>query len=456
MLKTASLKTVFRNLSLIKLSQGFLALFILFFPFQIRTLVYSGSFYLTGNFNEFTSFFVYINDLFLVLALFFWGLAYFHQNVIKKNHEDSAKISLQFGDHYLTFLLLLFLGALSIETIWIENRMLHFMLLFRLLEFVAFYFLIVQKLIPWKKMIVIFLISVGFQAFLAILQYFVQGSLGLRILGEPIANSSTLGIAKIDVGGGKVLRAFGTFPHANVLGGALMMALIFVWLFKKWPLVLKSLFLSLFMIALLLCFSRSALFGLFAAFMIYFSVSNKKFPYKLILLIISLIAFFVVLFHLESVFFQRFLFGDLNSDQERTLYLGIGKLMLIDKPFGVGLGGFTLNMQNYSPEKIAPWIFQPVHNVFLLVANEGGLITFALFLAVLAYVFYRLVAVIKHCTDHQKVQAYIYIALLVSISTVSLFDHYFFSLYPGLFLLFFYLGLTSEFLSNFRLPSRKS
>lgn len=447
---TAFIKSVliryWQSLSWLKLSGFFLALFVFLFPFEIRSLIYSGSFYWTGNFNIYTSFFLYINDIFLALAVAFFCL----------EHLRDKQALIKFGDTGLTWLLLIFLGFFLIESFWIESKIVHFFVLLRFFEFGVFYFLLQQKILSRKIIVNLFLLSVGIQAFIAIWQYIFQSSLGLRILGESVADPTKPGVAKIDFAEMKILRAFGTFPHANILGGASMIALLFVWMMPKKLNFIRNIYLLLFSFALLFSFSRSAMFGLFAAFMIYIAVINKKIPYKKILLILSLVLFFIVIFNLESIIWHRFVIGDFNADQERTLYLNIGKSMLLSHPLGLGLGSYTLFMQNFAVQKIVPWVMQPVHNVFLLLTNEGGVIALGIFLTLLGYIFYRLVTVLQFCENYQKDQVYVYLSILVAIATVSLFDHYFFTLFPGQFMLFLYLGLTSEFLSNLRLPSRKS
>jgi O-antigen ligase len=50
--------------------------------------------------------------------------------------------------------------------------------------------------------------------------------LGLKFLGEPDLSSAIQNVAKIDVAGEKLIRAYGTMPHANVLGGFLFAALV--------------------------------------------------------------------------------------------------------------------------------------------------------------------------------------------------------------------------------------
>ena len=62
--------------------------------------------------------------------------------------------------------------------------------------------------------------------------------------------------------------------------------------------------------------------------------------------------------------------------------------MLYANPLGIGLSNFTLAMPDYTFIKLAPWEYQPVHNIYMLLANETGLIgLFVFFYCLLQYWF---------------------------------------------------------------------
>lgn len=418
-----------------RLSRIFLGLFIVFFSFQIRTLVYGGTLYLSGNFNPYTTFFIYFADLFLLGAFLLWAVSMWRRE---------GKSQFTFGNHIFALIFLLFLGALTLEVLFAQDKLLHLLNVFRFSELFLLYLMLVNRLLRPRTVIFCFLGAMALQAVIAIYQYILQSSLGLRILGEPLASVSTLGVAKIDLAGGKILRAFGTFAHANILGGAMLMALMltFPYLRKQpWFSIPLILLLS---VALLFSFSRSALFGFVAAGFVYFSVIEKKIPFQKIILALSLVLFAIVALGLEHIVWQRLLFEDVQSAQERTVYLDVSKSMILKEPLGVGIGGFTLQMQNYSDLKLAPWLFQPVHNAYFLIANEGGVLAGLLFLALLGYLFYLLVAAFSRSKNNEQKQYFaFYISLLTGIGIISVFDHYFFSLYQGQVLLFLFLGLAS-------------
>ena len=78
-----------------------------------------------------------------------------------------------------------------------------------------------------------------------------------------VINSDTLpGIAKIDLDGTKIMRAYGTLAHPNILAGYLVTALIFTFhRIRKKEYIAYPVFVLL-LSALVLTFSRSAILAL--------------------------------------------------------------------------------------------------------------------------------------------------------------------------------------------------
>lgn len=445
--------TIFsQQLASLKVSRFFLAAFLLTFPFQIRTLLYSSAVYQSGGFDFYTSFFIYFSDLCFVGAFLSWAVSLW-----KKETEHHFHL----GDSILTFLLLALLFLMIGNSFFVAEPQLHFFMTCRFLELFLFYLLIVNRVLPQQQIVLWLLLGFSFQSIIALYQYLLQGSVGLNFLGEAQVNVQTLGVAKIDFGLQKILRAFGTFPHANVLGGMLVMGILYAFsLLKKYRWVAISVICFL-IIGLLLSFSRSAFFALIAAFLLYISLQNSKIGFKYILLVLSLLFFFIVIFRLEGLVLQRFLFEDSASLSERAMYLKIGKDMFFDQPLGVGLGGFTLHMQDYTSTKLAPWLFQPVHNIFVLVFDELGVAGGAIFCIIFLYIFYKLLRLIRLQKKHEKrFGVTVLLAMLAGIVVLGCFDHYFFTIYAGQIMLFLYFGFVSGLLSSPlsrpRLPSKKS
>lgn len=100
----------------------------------------------------------------------------------------------------------------------------------KLLEWLAVGYIAV-RIQPRLSLITLFLsVAVCFVSLVAIGQFTWQRSLGEWgwFVGERTFSVSTPGIATMTVGGQKILRAYGTFPHPNVLGGFLAIALVII------------------------------------------------------------------------------------------------------------------------------------------------------------------------------------------------------------------------------------
>lgn len=441
------LSATLSEVSFLKLSSFCLKLFILVLPFQIRTLIFNCTVLITGNFNEYASFFIYAGDIFILTAAVFFGFAIYKKEVKK----------VFMGDPIITLLILLYVLSLMFSIFIADQNVLVLLLIFRYLEFLILYFLLVNGVLARSDVLNYFIYSLFVQSFIAIEQYLFQSSVGLGFLGESNISAVVPGVAKMDIGGDKVIRAYGTFLHPNLLAGFLIIALFWIYHSYKKKMWLYLTATSFLLIALVFTFSRSAFIAFGGAFLIYFSISNKKFPIQQILLWISVFLLIVVAFNLEEPVLSRLLAGSEDTASvERMQYLQISKNMLSDNPLGVGLGHFTLVMQDYVATKLSPWSMQPVHNVYLLIASEAGLISAAIFLILLGYLFYFLLVSFMRGSGDDKNFALIQLSILTIFLIIFLFDHYFYSFYQGQALFFIYLALSSSLTNRFLLPNRKS
>ncbi len=437
-----------KKVDFIKVARFCLLAFMIILPFQIRTMIFNSSYLLTGNFNEYTTFFLYGADILIISAFVFFGVAVF---------KGEYKKNICFGDTYLSLIVLVLVLSMMTGVFFAESKLLSFFILFRYFELLLFYFLLVNGVLSKKQVLSFFAYAMLMQAFIAIEQYLLQSSVGFRFLGEPIISPAVEGVAKIDMGDFMVMRAYGTFLHPNILAGLLSVCLIWSYYVFRKNLWLFLLIGSVLLLALILTFSRSAFIALGGAILMYYAVSNKKFPLKKIAFWSVIFLFFITIFNLESLFLSRFLMGLDASTLERMQYLSIGKNMLFENPMGVGMGHFTLNMQDYLSVKLAPWVMQPVHNLYLLIANEAGLITVIIFLFLLGYIFWGLLKSADNASNQEDNEfAYLQIAVFTLLIILFLFDHYFYTSYQGQVFLFIYFALCSSLIRRSLLPSRKS
>ncbi len=201
-------------------------------------------------------------------------------------------------------------------------------------------------------------IAVLYSSTIAIVQFVLQHSIGgpLWFLGERTFSASTSGIAMTNFQTLYKLRAYGTFPHPNVLGGFLAISLSFI---TSSPIIF-----AVGTVALLLTFSRSA----WIVFLIGLLFVSKK---KLIPLLVSIGVVLGILYSFSAVDESVVVRQQLN-----TAALEIWK----SHPwFGVGLGNFLVSLPSFLPSKFI-YFLQPVHNIYLLIFSEIGIFGFCIFL----------------------------------------------------------------------------
>lgn len=193
--------------------------------------------------------------------------------------------------------------------------------------------------------------AVIFQSLLALGQWFNQGSIfGYWFLGEQPYTTATPGIDKITWWDGSVkVPPLGTTPHPNVLAGFLVVALQ--------GLSFASAKVSPYWIALVPLFLTFSLSG-WLAFII-----SKKWLVVPALLLLLLFGPKLNFLAPESSFSRR------NQLTQMAL------AMFQDKPLtGVGLNNFTAVMDGYGYVPAATRWLQPVHNIYLLLLAETGLV----------------------------------------------------------------------------------
>lgn len=397
----------------------FFYLFFAFLPFQVDVFLFGSEVYDSGFFNPYLSHFMYLSDVMLILGLVFFGL----ELLFSRASVVFQKFS--FGDKKIFYFLCLIFLSFLISLLFSVNLENSIFYMLRFCEFFVVYLFVVNEVIDFKKVLIVFCAVMFVEAIIGISQYVLQESLGLRFFGEPVVNSNILGVAKVDFMNMKFLRSYGTFPHPNIFAGYLVFAIFSTIQFFKNAPKISSFFISVFLLALLLTFSRTGLMAFIVGVFIFLFFVLKKFNKRKLFVrafVIFAVAIFL-LFILKAfpLFIDRIDSIDNLSLQYRIIYLVIGFAMFFQNPFGVGMGNFTDVMQNFSVLKLSPWEIQPVHNVFVLVLSELGIIGFVVFVSFIVYLFIY---------SFKKKDPF-FISVCFMILILGSFDHYLFTLYQG-------------------------
>ena len=238
--------------------------------------------------------------------------------------------------------------------------------------------------------------SAVFQSLIAFFQFWKQSGLGLKVLGEPILAADLPGIAKIVVEGIKFIRGYGTFPHPNVLAAFLLLGLISIYYFylrnyekaRKSEKFILSGALFIVLLGLILTFSRTAwmIAILLTSTMIIYALFNKRYRGQAAFLLFTLLASGYILAAIFSpyIFSRIQVSGDEPAVVLRLAYNQIGLNLISARPLGVGVGNQVLYaIKNDVYQKFGldqSWQWQPIHNIYLLMASEIGIGGAALFI----------------------------------------------------------------------------
>lgn len=429
----------------------FLAL-IFSIPFQKRTFLFSPT-----EFFEWNSGFFYFTD-FLVAALAVVFVLSFLPDVPFLRKQESRT----FGP---VFLLLIFLGLAFISLTQADLISVGVYRFIKLAEFI-FLFLYVgarARAIGIKPILQAFVASGVFQAIIAILQFANQGSLGLEIFHESTIVTGMKGVAQISAHGLDMIRAYGTFPSPNVLAGFLGICLLFLfYLFIKHGTdteryaeqarnirrILLGVAIFILSFGLILTFSRGVIIFFMLTVALFFAglfllKQFKKYKKPAIYLLMLIAVCWLLIASLAwPEFSSRFLGSSIDEPaiQERLFFNEVG-LNTIGQSyshmlFGIGIGNFVNNFMRAMPG-LPDYLYQPAHNIFILIASETG--TLGLFAFILFIAF--LIEKSAKKVFSGNIENYALLCVACFMFLIAMYDHYFWTIQQGSLIFWIALGL---------------
>jgi len=376
-----------------KINSWFLFLFILLLPTQLGRHFFFPFSYLSGVRVDYLAPTIFLTDILVVILIVL---------------NIKAVLRLFKNKWVAAFLLLLAIGGLMAQ-----SPEIFFYRFLKIIELLGVFAVFRYKKMPLKTILNAFFWGALFETGLVLLQFIDKHSIQgiFYFFGERYLNLSMPGIAKASLQGVEFLRPYGTFSHPNSLAGFYLLVYAFFYGQQKIqsPFIKKAL-LTLSFIIILFSFSKTALIAFFIILIFY--LKDEFEDSECLPCIISKVVLYavpIVIFALAKT--------DPSTLEKRYLLLQIS-LTLISQHllFGVGPGNYLIAQSQLSNSSPASFPYQPVHNIFLLIAAETGLIS-TLFLG-----FFGLKQLVAARKD------LVFIACCIVLILTGLLDHYWLTL----------------------------
>ncbi|PJB27370.1 hypothetical protein COV05_01590 [Candidatus Uhrbacteria bacterium CG10_big_fil_rev_8_21_14_0_10_48_16] len=301
-----------------------------------------------------------------------------------------------------------------------------------------FFFLITDERTNIKQVLSIFLLGLMVPILLGWVQVLYGSSQASTALGVASKDAVTPGVAVVETVSGRMLRAYGTFPHPNIFGGYVAFGIIaLVWLSRfverfthRIVGILGSVALGA---TLIVTFSRSAWLGLFTAFFLLMGMMfwQKKIPPRRAfpMMILGLASILVTLGVFHSQVISRFnptiRIEAISIEERASQYQTFGDIFWEAPLLGVGPNAYTFTLASLDPDHPV-WSYQPIHNTFLLILAELGIVGFVM----LFYWLYQMDMVVH--ARRRSANGLFALTIGASFLVIGLFDHYLWTFWPGM------------------------
>lgn len=398
-----------------KIHQILFFFFLLTLPFQTRIIYDSGSAYIGSVFNYHLAFILYLSDLVFLAALIDWLV--FHKPQIVSRGTNLVRIIGFFGVIVATLFHVKHIELGLYEALkWFEMLVL---LVYGWINFKDRRFIEVS--------LAVILFGGLIQAIVGILQFHVQHGLSLGFLGEYVSQLGTPGLATITTNANKLIRAYGTMPHPNVLGGFLYVSLITGYYFLSRETMfhrIRTIFVACATIILLLgifvSFSRIAWLSaiLVTIGYLWFHVKHKEWSKVIVIVIVTVVSCATILIGYKDLALSRG--GETLSSNSVTLrgtYNEMGLELVKKYPvLGVGVGHYIPALRDFY--QLEDWQYQPAHNIYIFLAAELGILGLGLFLIIVG-------SIIKRAwINKNQLLTFTLLLGVGSFLFIGLFDHY--------------------------------
>lgn len=396
------------SISISKIQQLVLYLVVFLLPWQARYIFYDPT--IAGEVWEYGRLSLYGWDIvLLILIIWLWPRL-----------RQEFKVAFNQNRAFYFYVLLVSLTFLT--SAWAIKPLLVIYWGVRLLEGGVFW-LLVKILKPKLHLLMLSLALAGvIQAGWGFGQFVSQDITANKWLGVAAHPVTQAGTSVLLNEGGRWLRAYGGQAHPNILGGLLVVTLLATgWLMinskagaKKSTILLVVIY-TFQLMGLFLTFSRAAWLALFVSLMVsWFTWQDKRRELVvmfsitgIVFLVLGLVLWAPTKTRLWAVSTSHL---EQQAIEERLTGFKESQNLLIRAWWrGVGLGNYTAALVQNEPG-LRAYHYQPVHNIFLLIFTELGLVGFIIWLLFLWQRF--------------KVYPRSLVVFIVPLAVTLFFDHY--------------------------------
>lgn len=477
----------------------FFYLFIFAIPLQTRKVILTDFSYYTGAFTESGTMFIYLSDILLVCAILSYAI--WNRTRLKKSLRDLGNMNNTKERRIIALIIILgifhILSAISSQDYFAIS-------LFRSIKMVEMAFLTLFAYLTLRNnsifhsSLFFIIVTAVIQSIIAIFQFIMQHSLfNMPILhkltGESVLSPELPGIAKISLNGENLIRAYGTFPHPNILGGFLLFSIsisLYTYL-RYYPDVLSRLsdcihfrsktarttlasflFSTAFILqfsALLFTFSRSAWIGAALApvvlCLLYRKIVSRetisqtlrfKELWAACLVIIAILLLNYGLFINRATQSTSYPQDNHNITlprnstlDDRIFFNNVSRETIMTHPvLGSGAGTSIFQIDNFLQQRnieepLASWQYQPTHNIYLLIASEVGLMGFIIFCLIIIEILRsatnRIVS--RETISDSRLYLSLISSCMIGLLFIGLFDHYLVTQQQGQLLFWLLIGM---------------
>ena len=305
------------------------------------------------------------------------------------------------------------------------------------LSFFSYYIYSIKSLDLKKQVLRPLSLTIIFFSLLAIAQFFLQRTVGgpLYFLGERSFSASTPGITLVNFFGKEYLRAYSTFSHSNSLAGFLGASMFILFAQRAGKNArLKTFSLIFGLFAFFLTFSLGAYLGLLSAGIFYLIIRNFEGYSKRLtnFVFLELLVLTVIMPVLAGQLVYKGISFPEDVYDRVVLSKAAGHIFSSSPLWGVGLNNFIIKLPEVVGSPHLSWWLQPVHNIFLLILSESGIVG-------LIFFSYLILAALKKALELRHLA--LFLSLIFIVVTGSI-DHYWLTLQQNQLLFSLVLGLS--------------